>query len=105
MPLRPQRPGRPAAETAFANFYWSIASQTHWQTCLQTGRPTGWQRRPSSLGEKLGDLIFGDGPFTNDFPARLFVGQIDDGGRNVARRNAAVDDDADAPARLVVYLF
>ena len=40
-----------------------------------------------------------------DAPARPFVSEVDDGGRDVARGSPPIHDNADAPLQLVAHLF
>src|SRR5258708_26292610 len=74
--------------------------RSHWrQGCRFTGSSL------SSVGKESRNLISGNRAFANDTPARSFVGEINDGGSDIARRRATVDDNADASLQLVAYLL
>src|SRR6185503_5477121 len=55
----------------------------------------------SSLREKLGDLLGGNGTFPHDAPTRLFVGEVDDGGSHFTGRSSAIDNDRNAVLQLI----
>src|ERR1700688_2897870 len=65
----------------------------------------GSQKRLSSVGKESRNFVGRNRPFADDAPASPFVGQVNNGGRNVTRGNPAVHDNADAALELVADLL
>src|SRR5579864_876057 len=67
-------------------------------------KPRNWTSH-SPLREEFRNVLRRNRPFAQDLPARLFVGEIDDGGSNFSWRGTSVHDDGNANSQLVADRF
>src|ERR1700691_640612 len=79
-------------------------------TALRTRAANGsaharYRDRRSSLGKISRNLLSRNRAFADDAPPRSFIGEVNDGGRNIARRSATIDNNADAALELVAHLL